>query len=293
MKLFSMPAMLLVASTILVGCGKDKVVYDNAQPSSSFPSINVTIDNTANGGAVNDSGNSTNDNNQSQSNVQTTNVSQTTTVNVENELEFIAAVLGGRIYESPLSSRGLPRCRSNEHVKTNKHGQYFCVKPPKPVASKAGLKCNLYDLAPTKPSKLPNFSTMQPVFSFVADQLDVADQNYAGGFPKINDASVRSTYLEWYGVRCIGKLAVAKADNYTFYLTADDGAILTLDAAKIIDNDGLHSPLTKSATGFISKGSHDIQVDYFQGPRTQIALVLEWAAPTMTRTVVNKSLFTH
>ena len=241
----------------------------------------------------NSSNNNSNSSSQTQTNSQTTNVSQSTTIDIDNQLQVIAGILGGRVYDAPSDSRGNPKCKVGEDLKTDSYGECFCVKPPKAPEVKSGLACNLYDLMATKPSKLPDFSTMTPVYSFVADQLDVADQDWAGGLPKITDASVRSKYLEWYGVRCTGSLAVAKADAYTFYLTADDGAILSLDGTKTIDNDGLHSVSTKSASVIMSQGSHSVQVDYYQGPRTRIALLLEWSSSTIARAILDKAFFSH
>ena len=136
---------------------------------------------------------------------------------------------------------------------------------------------------------LPNFSNMTPVYNFVIDQLDVADQDWEGGFPKINDSSIRTKYLEWYGVRCKGKLKVTKADTYGFFLTADDGAILTIHNSALVNNDGLHSVQTKSGSLYLAKGNHAMQIDYYQGPRTRIALLLEWSSSTFTKTVLTKA----
>jgi hypothetical protein len=61
---------------------------------------------------------------------------------------------------------------------------------------------------------------------------------------------------------------------YKFRLLSDDGSKLYIDSILIIDNDGTHAP--KSITGeiYLSPGTYPIRVDYFQGPKMQIALQL-------------------
>ena len=79
-----------------------------------------------------------------------------------------------------------------------------------------------------------------------------------------------------------------QAKIWRFFLTADDGAILTINNASLVNNDGLHSVQTKSGSLYLAKGNHPMQIDYFQGPRTRIALLLEWSSSTFTKTVLTK-----
>ena len=47
----------------------------------------------------------------------------------------------------------------------------------------------------------------------------------------------------------------------------------------MVDNDGIHPALTKSGSVELAGGIHTIRVQYFQGPRLQVALVLQVAGP--------------
>ena len=47
----------------------------------------------------------------------------------------------------------------------------------------------------------------------------------------------------------------------------------------MVDNDGVHGAAAASAGATLSRGMHRIQVDYFQGPRFTVALVLAVARP--------------
>ena len=44
----------------------------------------------------------------------------------------------------------------------------------------------------------------------------------------------------------------------------------------MIDNDGVHPPTEKSATVRLAKGIHTVEVQYFQGPRYEVALILSY-----------------
>ncbi len=258
--------------------------------SSSSNANNSGSSNNTNSGSASNNANVSNSNTSTNMNTNTvtTNISQTTDIDVNNELQLTAAFLAGRAYEAGYCGQaGAYKCAVGEKLKKNSAGVSYCVKKPKTQSS--GLKCSLYDLSATKPNKLPDFGTMTPVYNFVIDQLDVADQDWQGGFPKINDSSIRTKYLEWYGVRCKGKIKVTKADTYGFFLTADDGAILTINNSSLVNNDGLHSVQTKSGSLYLSKGTHQMQIDYFQGPRTRIALLLEWSSSTFTKKVLTKA----
>ena len=52
---------------------------------------------------------------------------------------------------------------------------------------------------------------------------------------------------------------------YKFSLSSDDGSILTIDDATVIDNDGPHSMGEKVGRVSMPKGWHKIHVGYFQG----------------------------
>ena len=51
------------------------------------------------------------------------------------------------------------------------------------------------------------------------------------------------------------------------------------DGQRIIDDDGIHGPTSVSGSVYLNQGQHQIEVDYFQGPRYYIALQLFWTPP--------------
>jgi hypothetical protein len=55
--------------------------------------------------------------------------------------------------------------------------------------------------------------------------------------------------------------------------------MLYIDGKLVIDNGGLHVPVTLTGTTQLAGGIHSIRVPYFQGVKFQVALVLKIAPP--------------
>ena len=101
------------------------------------------------------------------------------------------------------------------------------------------------------------------------EKLAVAPRKFDQGFP-----GVPNNRTEWFGVRYDGKFKTAAAGSYKFRVNSDDGAKLWVDGTFVVDNDGTHPPQSKDATITLTAGDHTIRVDYFQGPKWDIALEL-------------------
>ena len=117
-------------------------------------------------------------------------------------------------------------------------------------------------------SKLPNFSKLKSNGKIYSAILDIPPQNFQKGFPGITNR------YEWFAIDYKGKIYTPNSKRYTFTLLSDDGAKLIIDGKTIIDNDGIHPPQEKIGSVLLKKGLHKIEVQYFQGPRYQVALVL-------------------
>ena len=50
---------------------------------------------------------------------------------------------------------------------------------------------------------------------------------------------------------------------YSFVLLSDDGSVLKVDDAVVVDNDGPHSPQELSGQRALAKGLHPIEIRYF------------------------------
>lgn len=111
-------------------------------------------------------------------------------------------------------------------------------------------------------------------------QLELAKTGNASGFD-LEFPHRNSNYT----VRLSGFLLIDVAGDYTFHLSADDGAQLFLEDEQVIDNDSPRSNdkvRVGKATVSLRPGVHSISVLYFQRGREQV-LKLEWEGPGITR----------
>ncbi len=122
---------------------------------------------------------------------------------------------------------------------------------------------------------LPDFASIpsDKITTVCMDQYDVPVRNFTEGFPGV------PKLFEWFALHTAAKIIVPKSGTYTFRLNSDDGSILSIDGAALINNDGQHSPNALDAALELTKGPHQIVLDYFQGPADEIALELFWKVP--------------
>ena len=130
------------------------------------------------------------------------------------------------------------------------------------------LKGDIY-LLDVNTAKLPDFSKMKPVGSIYTTELNMPTRHWDKGFPGVTDR------FEWFAIDYNGVFLVKKIMTLKFKLSSDDGSKLYIDDAIVIDNDGLHSTQMKEGSIKLLPGRHKIEVQYFQGPKDEIALVLD------------------
>lgn len=115
---------------------------------------------------------------------------------------------------------------------------------------------------------LPNFDELEKIGTIYAEELNIEPRDFKDGFPGISKRN------EWFAIRYTGGFNLNANGNFLFELGSDDGSKLFIDSILIINNDGLHSPQIISQELFLNKGKHSIELQYFQGPRFEIALGL-------------------
>lgn len=141
------------------------------------------------------------------------------------------------------------------------------------LASKStAFIADLYELDKGTKS-IENLTTLTPIKQICLKQLDIANREFTLGFPGVEGL------FEWFGLNITTRIDIAEAGTYKFRLNSDDGSRLYIDGKQVIDNDGQHSVESVEGSVELSKGSHDIQVKYFQGPAKRIALELFWTPP--------------
>ena len=89
-----------------------------------------------------------------------------------------------------------------------------------------------------------------------------------------------------FGYNLSGYLKVPETGVYTFWLEANDGAVLYLNGKLIIDNDGGHREQVLDSKIGLKKGWHPINVDYFQQGLAK-SLHLTWEGPGVKKQEVS------
>ena len=126
---------------------------------------------------------------------------------------------------------------------------------------------------PENTPKLPDLKTLPPHGKIYATELNVPDQSFSLGFPGVTD---RTT---WFAIDYKGAFNVAQAGKYNFHLASDDGSKLWIDGKVAVDDDGVHSMTSAKSDVDLTCGRHAIEVEYFQGPPTEVGLQLFCTAP--------------
>jgi hypothetical protein len=92
---------------------------------------------------------------------------------------------------------------------------------------------------------------------------------------------LQESVQEWFAFDIHTRLFIKDSGEASFEFNSDDGSRLAIDGKEVILNDGIHAPTRKSGNAILAKGFHDVAVQYFQGPKNEIALELRWKIGSM------------
>jgi hypothetical protein len=122
--------------------------------------------------------------------------------------------------------------------------------------------------------QLPNFSDLDPIGAVYTRSLDVPNQTFSGtnGIPGVTPRTVD------FGIDYYASFWVTRPGTYHFLMVSDDGALLQIDGARVIDLDGLHMATIRAGAVTLEAGRHTIHVPYYQGAPSAVALEL-WVMP--------------
>ncbi len=106
----------------------------------------------------------------------------------------------------------------------------------------------LYNYYEGRWDRLPALESLPPIRSSVIEQLMI---------PPINSG-------ENFAVQYSGYIKIPSDGAYTFSVTSDDGADLSIDKSLVVDNDGRHAPQEESGTVVLRAGFHELRMRFFQ-----------------------------
>lgn len=118
-------------------------------------------------------------------------------------------------------------------------------------------------------------SDLTQVATFLLTQpFNQQDANVSEGM-NVLPVPLRSVYQNMYKLVCSGFLVVTETEYVQFDLRSDDGSVLYVDGAKLLDNDNGHGPTDVSGTKYMRRGVHAMRLDYAQSGGGSQALVLK------------------
>ena len=118
------------------------------------------------------------------------------------------------------------------------------------IEKKNGVQYKYYeDHGTTKREKLPDFLLLKPLKEGITDKFS---------FEKIENSGT------YFALLMHGFINIKQPGEYTFYCASNDGSRLSVDNKVIVNNDGDHGLIEKSAVVYLDKGDHLIEVRYYQ-----------------------------
>lgn len=117
-----------------------------------------------------------------------------------------------------------------------------------------------------------------PFTSILLENVNIPMRSWDTGFP-----GLLADVDEWFAIRFQGFLDIAEAGSYAFQTCSDDGSRLWVygegGRVAVVENDSTHPMQCRDGRIDLPAGRIPIHLDYFQGPRTEIGLVLSWQPP--------------
>lgn len=124
---------------------------------------------------------------------------------------------------------------------------------------------------------------------FKGTRCEEIDKAPLKGHYQVDQVSIPDGVKGNIGLVLKGFIQIPEDGIYTFVLTSDDGSTMTVDGSLLIDNDGNHSPKELIAQRALKKGSHPVEIRYFD--RNGGMLKLEWINSQGQREECSKEWF--
>ncbi|MEQ1876146.1 MAG: hypothetical protein ABL958_05835 [Bdellovibrionia bacterium] len=210
---------------------------------------------------------------------------------------FVSILLLGTACNSKFNFEDMPPNYGQESISIPPSESYVC--DPFDSGRKAGDHNGVVGHLHYLDSTMPHYTSVHDYIQFgnpvddvilFINRLFVPTRPFDRGFVTLGGDVLRTKsgdrLFEWFAVDMRTKLGLGSGDvagDYQLASISDDGSVLTLGAgsgaSELINNDETHSTTMKCATQpvyFDATSRLPAKIEYFQGPRTHIALMLMW-----------------
>lgn len=155
-------------------------------------------------------------------------------------------------------------------------------REPDPTLRQPGLHAEFFRTAANFQT-IPDFSALMPSASAVTTTVDFPSEPWPARCPAPGDR---------FACRISGFLRVPEPGVYTFHLTSDDGAALSVNGLEVVSDAVPHSSRTASSALTLPAGWLPIRIDHYENTGSEV-LRLEWSGPGVARSVVPASALCH
>ncbi|MGY8733860.1 MAG: PA14 domain-containing protein, partial [Pirellulales bacterium] len=108
--------------------------------------------------------------------------------------------------------------------------------------------------------------------------LDKMTPKQSGITPAISINVPQRKANDGFALKFTGYLQINRPGKYTLYAASDDGSRIYLNDKLLVNNDGLHGIIEKSAAVDLPTGAHKIVVTYFDNGGSD-GLAIQWSGP--------------
>jgi signal transduction histidine kinase/ligand-binding sensor domain-containing protein len=152
------------------------------------------------------------------------------------------------------------------------------------------------DRGPLEPGLMAEYvGFAEAVSDFPGDET-LANPNLRRVDSQINFASRQglfgqTSFSENFCARWTGRLRIANAGRYRFFILADDGVQLFLDHKEVLNNGG-HWDREASGEMELSAGDHRLEIDFYQGMGAA-GCIFSWSADALAKEAVPAEVLFH
>lgn len=114
------------------------------------------------------------------------------------------------------------------------------------------------------------------------ETLDTMTPLDSGIVPQIVMNVPQRKQADKFALKFTGMINIPKSGKYTFFIASDDGSRIYINDKQLIDNDGLHGMVLKSAAIDLAAGNHKLVVTYFDNGGGD-GLSVSWQGPGFNR----------
>jgi hypothetical protein len=123
-----------------------------------------------------------------------------------------------------------------------------------------GIQASIFRLN-QEPVQMPNFQALRasgsPLSVLLSSNIDFRD--FSKSF-----VQERFGFSTRFGMTLAGFIEIPSTDTWHIFIESDDGSKVFVDGSLLVDNDGLHGMIEKKGSRYLTKGKHQLLVEFSQ-----------------------------